>query len=270
MPWEPMWALIALCNEAAVAAVDPGLHGEQQLPPGILLTLPVFQLPSTAAAAAAAESSQTDVAANSSRVDKQRLQTLQLAGICGCGSSIKIAEPTSWLKVVAPSYPELQPASTAALWLSMCNPAAELLTDGRLQPGQQLAGICTAAVAASLSRLQHVTAGGLANVKAAADAAAFRASKQAAAEAVAPTLASTSAAAAAEAAAGALTPLQELEPSCSVEVVAGHRSYLRQVSLQPQQQQQQQQQQGSVCVWYADGCSGPTEGLAYQDVLTPW
>jgi hypothetical protein len=63
-------------------------------------------------------------------------------------------------------------------------------------------------------------------------------------------------------------------------VVAGHGSYLQQVSLQPQQQeqqhlhpqpqQQQQQQQGSVCPWYADGCSGPTEGLAYQDVLTPW
>uniref|UniRef100_A0A383W2T4 LysM domain-containing protein n=1 Tax=Tetradesmus obliquus TaxID=3088 RepID=A0A383W2T4_TETOB len=272
MQWEPMWSLVALCNKAAVGFVDPGVEGQQQLDAGITLSLPVFQLPTAQQVVGTHRSSQRSAGNNnSSRIhhhhqqqqqQQQRMQALQLCGICGCGPSISIKQQSTWLGVVTAAYPHLQPPSTAALWLLLCNPAAASAAavsgvSGLLQPGQQLQGICSAALAPSLSQLQHVTSGSTGRLQSAAAAAAAALSPSADA-----------------AAAAAAMLAQSQEPACSVSVVSGHGSYLQQVSLQPPplQQQQQQQQLGQevVCPWYADGCSGPSDGLAYQDVLTPW
>jgi hypothetical protein len=258
-----MWALVALCNKAAVGLFNPGEDGKQQLQPGVDLALPIFQLPTAQQYKSISRSKSQFGAGNSSRQNtshQQRMQALQMSGICGCGPIIGIHHSSSWLGIATAAYPQLDPPSTAAMWLYMCNPTAALTADGQLQSGQQLQGICMEALAASLSQLQHVTSVGMASTQAAENAAALRE-------------------AAAAAAAAADIPSQIQEPACSVLVVSGYGSYLQQISLQPlpqqqqqQQQQQQVQQQGQevTCPWYADGCSGPSDGLAYQDVLTPW
>lgn len=256
--WDPMWAIVALCNEA-VRSFNAGPDGTKQLPPGTILNLPVFQLPQPAAAGQAGKDPtvSNDTSNSRSITEGSSMESLAstlqsdpvTAHTCGCGAEIQVTQLSSWLQIALAAYPGINPLQITALLLSLCNPHAAMAPDNQLLPGQHLVPICSSTLEASLASFAEVLRSSymLPTVN---------------------TTASTGSAATAEASGISAHPQQE-GAVCTVETLSGQGTHLRQVALWPAGAAAGAANAQQLCPWYADGCSGPTQGLQYQDVMTP-
>ncbi|KAF8057645.1 FUM1 [Scenedesmus sp. PABB004] len=161
VPWEPQWALVALCN-AAARRVNPGFpRGDAALPPGLRLALPVFQpLLQLQAPGSDADAPPVGVAAAAGGPPPSAL--------CGCGPGVAVeGAPHSWLQAAAAASPGA-PAALAAHALAACNPRAALTPGRLLAPGQLLVGVCAGSAAASANASSAAVAVAAADARSAA------------------------------------------------------------------------------------------------------
>ncbi|KAF6254610.1 vitelline membrane outer layer protein I [Scenedesmus sp. NREL 46B-D3] len=169
--------------------------------------------------------------------DGNKLEDPALKHLCGCTAAIAVSAPSTWLDVVSAAYPELQPAAFAANILAMCNRRARFVEGSEnkmLAAGQELRSICT-------------TIGGKSFLDFLNDA------HQQADKVKAELAASEATAAAAAPGDNTVTAAQT---TCSINTALSNAA-VRDVSLT------------NACPVYTNGCSGPSDILAYQQQLTP-
>lgn len=233
--WRKLWGIISACNKEVLQGAPAGSPGDNgpktiTLHAGAKLAIP--KIPARLLP-------KTDKPDHNDRDKYPALQKL-----CGCTTDLPVLKPATWQDVIAEGYPDVQPAAFAANILAMCNRQAKFVdgSDNKiLAAGQTLSGICL-----------DINGKSFKEFLADAEKAIQETRQKLAATDTSPPAAPGNA----QATTGGGSVSIQADESCTVTWSSS--APVRDVNLK-----------SGSCPVYTNGCSGPSDILAYQQQLTP-